>query len=135
MRRGGTVTGMVSLVTIFVVLCLTVFAVLTLSTAVRENALSQAAAEGAAAYYEADRRAVEIAAALDGRPAEADGVAITYEETEAGTLASFSVPMGEQQSLEVQILLTGGGPEVLCWKSEYSGSWTADADLPVWDGG
>lgn len=36
MRRGGTVSGAVSLVMIFAVLCLTVFSVLTLSTAVGE---------------------------------------------------------------------------------------------------
>ncbi len=42
MRRGGTVSGAVSLVMIFAVLCLTVFSVLTLSTAVGESKLAQA---------------------------------------------------------------------------------------------
>lgn len=41
MRRGGTVSGAVSLVMIFVVLCLTVFSVLTLSTAVGESKLAR----------------------------------------------------------------------------------------------
>ena len=134
MRRGGTVTGAVALVSFFVVLCLTVCSILTLSTAAREQALSQAAAEAAAAYYEADRQAVEITASLSGQPAEVNGVAITYEETEEGTVASFSVSAGENQALSVQVLLTGGSCRILCWESGYSGDWTADEDMPVWDG-
>lgn len=135
MRRGGTVNGAVSLVTMFGVLCLTVFAVLTLSTAVSEAKLSQATAEHAQDYYEADAAAVRIAAALSGRPAEAEGIPITYTETEEGTEAAFSVPVGENQELTVRILLSDGEYEILCWKSGYRGEWTVDDTLQVWDGG
>ena len=62
MKRGGGVSGAVSLVMIFCVLCLAVFAVLTLATADREAKLAEMTARSAADYYEADRRAVEIAA-------------------------------------------------------------------------
>lgn len=135
MRRGGTVNGAVSLVTIFGVLCLTVFAVLTLSTAVSEARLSQTTAEHAQAYYEADALAVRITAELDRRPAEAEGIPITYTETEDGTEAAFSVPAGENQALTVRVLLLDGEYEILCWNSGYSGEWAADDTLPVWDGG
>ena len=64
MKRGGGVSGAVSLVMIFCVLCLAVFAVLTLATADREAKLAEMTARSAADYYEADHRAVEIAAAL-----------------------------------------------------------------------
>ena len=64
MKRGGGVSGAVSLVMIFCVLCLAVFAVLTLATADRERNLAQLTAQRAEAYYEADRQATEVLAAM-----------------------------------------------------------------------
>lgn len=80
MRRGGTVSGAVSLVMIFVVLCLTVFSVLTLSTAVGESKLAQATAQHTADYYASDAQATAIAAQLGqgSRAQEIDGIAIAY---------------------------------------------------------
>lgn len=80
MRRGGTVSGAVSLVMIFAVLCLTVFSVLTLSTAVGESKLAQATAQHTADYYAADAQATAIAAQLGqgSRAQEIDGIAIAY---------------------------------------------------------
>lgn len=135
MRRGGMVNGAASLFTIFGVLCLTVFSVLTLSTAVSEARLSRAMAEHVQAYYEADALAVRITARLSGRPAEVEGVPVTYTEAERGTEASFSVPAGENQALTVRVLLLDGGYEILCWKSGYSGVWAAEDTIQVWDGG
>ena len=54
MRR-GRVSGAVSLIMIFCVLCLSVFAVLTLSTAVGEKKLTDLTAERAQDWYAADR--------------------------------------------------------------------------------
>ncbi len=64
MRRGGGLSGAVSLVMIFCVLCLSVFAVLTLSTAMNEKRLSDLAAQRTAEYFEADCRAAEIVSDL-----------------------------------------------------------------------
>ena len=135
MRRGGMVSGAASLMTIFGVLCLTVFAVLTLSTAVGEAELSRGTADHAAAYYEADARAVRITAGLSQRPAEAEGIPIAYTETERGTEASFSVPAGQNQALDIRVLLLEDGYEILCWNSGYSGEWAVEDTIPVWDGG
>ena len=46
-----------SLLVIFAVLCLTVFALLTLSTAAADSRLSQDAADAVEAYYQADSQA------------------------------------------------------------------------------
>ena len=91
MRRGGTVTGAVSLVMIFVVLCMTVFAVLTLSTAVGESRLAQATAAHVQDYYEADARATAIAAQVAAAPTapEIDGIPVEYVPSEQGTHAVF----------------------------------------------
>ena len=64
MKRGGTVCGAVSLTVIFCVLCMTVFAALTFVTANRERVLSELDAQRAAEFYQADRDATRIAAAL-----------------------------------------------------------------------
>lgn len=97
MRRGGTVSGAVSLVMIFAVLCLTVFSVLTLSTAVGESKLAQATVQHTADYYAADAQATAIAAQLGqgSRAQEIDGIAIAYTNDTEGQQAIFSVPAGE----------------------------------------
>jgi hypothetical protein len=134
MRRYGTVNGIVTLVTGFAVLCLAVFAVLTLSTAVSESRLSQVTADHVQAYYEADAQAVRITARLSERPDEVEGIPIAYTETEDGTEAEFSVPAGENQALTVRLLLRAEETEILCWKSGYSGEWVVDDNISVWDG-
>lgn len=91
MRRGGTVSGAVSLVMIFAVLCLTAFSVLTLSTAVGESKLAQATVQHTADYYAADAQATAIAAQLGqgSRAQEIDGIAIAYTNDTEGQQAIF----------------------------------------------
>ena len=132
MRRGGSVSGAVSLVMILCVLCLVVFTVLTLSTAVRERQLSELTAERAGAYYEADEQAVAAVAALrrGERPPQ---VRVTPQEGGA-ELAEFSIPAGGDQSLEVAVRLTDTDCEILRWQTVYTGSWEIDDTIEVWDG-
>lgn len=133
MRRGGNVSGAVSLVMIFCVLCLAVFAVLTLATAQREKTLSDLNARRASEYYAADAAATKISAAL--RAGETPDADVRYEETGSGTVAEFAVPFGEQR-LEVRLLLTPDGAcEVQRWACTYQGDWQTDDSIDVWDGG
>lgn len=136
MRRGGTVSGAVSLVMIFAVLCLTVFSVLTLSTAVGESKLAQATAQHTVDYYAADAQATGIAAQLrQGSRAEMiDGIAVVYTTGEHGEQAAFAVPAGENQTLSVVLLLQNQSYDILKWELEYSGDWQADQSIAVWDG-
>ena len=121
MKRGGSVSGAVSLVMIFCVLCLAVFAALTLATAERERGLSELSAQRAAEYYAADRRAVEIAAALAAGEIP-EGVA-------------FSLPAGGDLMLEVRLEISEAGEiSVLCWRTVYSGGWDVDDTITLWDG-
>ena len=131
MRRGGSVSGAVSLVMIFCVLCLVVFTVLTLSTAVRERQLSELTAERAQSFYEADEQAVSTVAALR-RGEISPEVQITQEDGAA--LAEFSIPAGGDQSLEVAVRLTDTDCEILRWQTVYTGSWEIDNTIEVWDG-
>lgn len=131
MKRGGGVSGAVSLVMIFCVLCLAVFAVLTLATADREAKLAEMTAQNAADYYEADRRAVEVAAALQRGESVSADITVTW----SGDVASFTVPIGEDQSLDAAVRVQVGKPcEILRWRTVYTGAWEPDEYLNVWDG-
>ena len=133
MKRGGGVSGAVSLVMIFCVLCLAVFSVLTIATADREAKLAEMTARNAADYYEADRQAVEIVAALQS----GDTLPTDVEITRTGNTAAFSLPVGENQALNVEVLLGGQDGrtcEILRWQTEYTGSWETDDSWAVWDG-
>ena len=62
MRRGGTVSGAVSLIVIFGVLCMAVFAALTFATANRERTFAELDARRAAEFYQADTAAADCLA-------------------------------------------------------------------------
>ena len=115
-----------SLLVIFAVLCLTVLALLSLSTVLAEKRLSDSAAEAAAAYYQADTEAERIFAAIragENCPAvaEIDG---EYR---------FAVAISENMTLEVIVQQTEMGWNVLGWQT-VSKEQTADDGLNVWNG-
>jgi len=136
MRRGGGLSGAVSLVMIFCVLCLSVFAVLTLSTAMNEKRLSDLGAQRAAEYFEADCRAAEIVSDLAaGKTPEGDVEVARTDWGEDGTLVEFSLPAGGDRTLMVQATLDGaGGHRILCWKTGYAGEWETNDIIQIWDG-
>jgi hypothetical protein len=154
----GVGVGTVSLVMIFAVLCLTVFAMLTLSTSNAEKALADRTAAFVTGYYEADTLATKIkaeiiksyrdgtlygAASLPDEPYDiigfevtiAPGVQLSYEFEENGTIfASYSCEVNEVQDLSVRLSLAGGSYTVLEWKTVYSQDWEIDDGITVWDG-
>ena len=121
-----------SLLVIFAVLCLTVFALLTLSTAAADGRLSQEAAEAVEAYYRADSQAEVLWARLRAgeRPAE-----VTETAEDAGsTLYEYTVPISQGQELRVSLRLEDGIWTVEQWQAVSTMDWQADEDLTVWDG-
>lgn len=116
-----------SLLVIFAVLCLTVFALLGLSTVQADGRLSDASAQAVAGYYEADCRAEEILAQLrSGRTPE--GV------TETNGVYAYTCPISDTQALEVQVELQGETWTVLRWQAVSTARWEADESLELWDG-
>ena len=136
MKRGGGISGAVSLVMIFCVLCLSVFAVLTLATAERERRLTDLAAGRAADYYAADAEATKIVAALvRGETPDSDVPVEIMSMDSPWDLASFSVPAGGDQMLRVELRLREDGTyDILAWKTVYTGEWKIDDHLEVWGG-
>lgn len=130
-RFSPPIVGGSSLLIIFAVLCLTVLAMLSLSTAQSNYQLSNASALGVARYYMADTEAENVLARLR-RGEMPDGV--TVEEDGAGTLCEYAVPISKTQELSVSVRLEGADWKVLRWKAVSTADWTPDDSMEVWDG-
>ena len=120
-------TGAASLIVIFTVLCMTVFSLLSLSSALADRRLSDAAAAGVQAYYEADAQAEALFARL--RAGE-----LPPQVTADGALFSYACPVSEKQQLQVQLQNENDTWTVLQWQLTAAENESQDADLPVWDG-
>lgn len=159
-RRAPIGTGTISLLVIFTILCLTTLALLSLSTAVRNQRISQrsfqltrgrTAAEGAAAAHIAQIDAVlaelerqypagdtptqqayynEAARALEDLDCQVD--------TERG-IVSFTLPINEKNNLitELQLQLPGSGPRyvIIAQTMQPSENWAPEGGGEVWQGG
>ena len=96
-----------SLLVIFAVLCLTVFALLALSTVQAGSRLSDRSAQAVLDYYQADSRAEEILARLR-RGEVPQGV-----ETEGEDLYVYACPISDTQTLMVEVRVEGQAYTVL----------------------
>ena len=125
-----------SLLVVFAVLALTVFALLSLSTVRADVRLGDAAADSVCGYYRADGKAQEILARL--RSGECPAEAELHPE-DAWTLMdryTYTVPISDTQELRVEVLVdpADGSYSVLRWEAVRSEAWTFDDSLDVWDG-
>lgn len=123
------------LMVIFLVLCLVTFATLSLTSARSDYSFSVRAAERRTQYYQACNTAEDVLAQIDDILIDTvnssgdsrnwmddlDFTRIDGEEfTEAGpdivldtgnAALSYQIPVNEKQALEVELALTGNGPE------------------------
>ena len=112
--------GVVSIMTVLLVLTLSVFSALTLTSARADLSLSRTNAGTVAAYYAADAQAARL---------YADFVSGTDDELEA------DIPMTDTQSLHLHLVRSGDGVEILAWQTvpaEDSGE--DGSHLNVFDG-
>lgn len=126
-RMEAPLVGGSSLLIIFAVLCLTVFALLGLSTVQASDRLSRVSAQAAAGYYAADSEAEAILAALRRGEVPA-GVSAE------GDLYSYTCAVSETQELHIQVRLTADGWKVLQWQAVSTAPESGDAYLSLWDG-
>ena len=126
-RFSPPVVGGSSLLTVFAVLCLTVFALLSLSTVLADGRLSDLSAQAVTDYYEADCRAEEIFAKL--RAGE-----IPAEVTETDGVYSYACPVSDTQTLLVSVQEQRTGWAVVQWKTVSTADWQEDESLNLWDG-
>lgn len=127
-RFSPPAVGGISLLVVFAVLCLTVFALLSLTTVRADSRLADASAQAVSGYYAADRQAQEILARLrmGELPEGVDAVGDTY---------SYTCPISDTQELQVEVeLRLDGSYTVLRWQAAAVGEWTIDEGLNIWDG-
>ena len=114
-----------SLLVIFAVLCLTVFALLGFSTVQADKRLADVSAQAVADYYAADTQAEEILARLrSGQIPE--GV------TRSGAVYSYCCTISATQVLQVEVC--EGTWDVLRWQAVSSTHWQPDEQMDLWNG-
>ena len=116
-----------TLLVIFAVLCLLTFSLLTLSTALSNQRLSEAGLSAVSAYYAADCAAEETIAALRAGQ-------MPEHVTQNGSTYSFSCPVSEKQTLFVVLEEQNGMLQVLQYKTVTADDAEYDETITVWDG-
>ena len=126
-------TGISALLVIFAVLCLTVFAVLSVSTVKADQSLADRAVQQTISWYEADGQAEIILAAL--RQGEVpEGVSLTGTDDRGRKIYEYTCALSATQSLQVRAAVRGQEYKILRWQLVSTTDWQADEDLNVWDG-
>lgn len=121
------IVGGVSLFVVFAVLCLSVFALLSVATARADSRMAEASVKATGNYYAADLQAQEILAQLRVGNIPA-GVSV------AGDVYSYRCPISKTQSLTVEVRVNGTDYTVIRWQTVNAGEWEADGGLTLWDG-
>lgn len=131
-RFSPPAVGGSSLLVIFAVLCLTVFAMLSLSTVLAEQRLRDRSADAVKEYYAADVEAEEILSRIRAgeRP---DGVEFN------GSAASYTCKISDTQVLAVEIVFDGlpedgADYRITRWQAVYTADWKPDTSIKVWTG-
>lgn len=129
-----------SLLVVFAVLALTVFALLSLSTVEADVRLADASAQAVTGYYAADCAAQEILARLrNGETVEGvemETAKVDYIDRPAGLerTCRYAVPISDTQELQVEVILHGADYKILRWQAVPTGKWEPDDHLDVWGG-
>ena len=118
--------GLSSVLVIFAVLCLSVFALLSVSTVRADGRLAEKSRQAVYDYYRADCCAEELLSQLrSGNVPE--GVA-----TEDG-IYRYSCALSDTQILTVEVAISDTGYEILQWQAQSTTHWQADEKLHVFN--
>lgn len=134
-RFSPPAVGGSSLLVIFAVLCLIIFALLSLSTVQAGVRLADAARSSVEGYYAADSEAEATLALLRAGDVP-DGVDVTEDGKEI--TASFTCPISDTQELQVEAVFNGelgDDYEITRWQAVPTTEGVLDQDITVWDGG
>lgn len=121
-----------SLLVAFAVLCLTVFALLSLSTVRADGRLAGASVQAVQDYYAADVQAQEILARLRNGEVPAGVTEHGYDSWHTGSRYTYTTPISDTQELQVEVILYLDGYEVLSWQAVPAGEWAPDDGLDLW---
>lgn len=149
-QSGGRANiGTSSLILIFIILCLTIFGLLSLSSAGGDWKLAEKNAEAVRGYYQADSQAVEFAAMVEEQLAQCIQAASDeeYLELVKGKLGEFyredtgslqtdiEMPYGQMLRVELEPCREEEtGYRILAWNVYHSVEYEIDQSRPVWTG-
>lgn len=133
-RSSGIGVGGASIVMVFSVLCLTIFAILSLVTARHALTLSTRAAGAVTDYYAADSLAVEIYDVLRASDAVPESVLDIKVRSQGEDCMVYTVPIDGNQELCVLLRREAEGLRILEWSVHSTGEWNPDDRILVWDG-
>ena len=123
-----SIVGSSSLLVIFAVLCLTVFALLGLSTVLADSRLLTNSSKMVMAYYSADTQAEEILAQLR------QGIIPDNVQEQNDHSYQYICLISEQQALYVHVVVYDSTWDVLQWRVITAEQAETDELLSLWDG-
>ncbi|MCI9645265.1 MAG: hypothetical protein HFH40_00355 [Lachnospiraceae bacterium] len=150
--------GTISLMMIFIVLCMVTFAALSLSSAVSDSRSGQKMSRHTEEYYAASNQAEEILAQMDGVFSSAYGKAqekegyyklvseglpdtVTAQEQEGQLEVSYQVDINDSQAIRVQLAVLppqevrqGEGQgfyKILSWQEIQTTDWEGDNSIQL----
>lgn len=139
----GVSVGLTTLVVMFAVMCLTIFAVLALSTAKQEERLAEKYAAAEAAYMAADARCASIANGFgalwkEGNESSAlqeyaEKTGATVSEDNGDMLVYYECGIDKENVLCVTLRL-GSNFLIEQWQQVPVDDWTPDMSIEVWQG-
>lgn len=135
--------GIISLMVTLTCLCLTIFSVLTLSTAFNERRLSEKSAVALQNYYQAENNCIEIANQIGKIWGEQGNVTALQAYAEENNVDcklveneiyfTYQYPIDENQALFVT-LCVGTEFEIQRWCVQATKEWEPEQSLSIWDG-
>ena len=140
----GVSVGSVSLLVIFLVLCMSIFAVLSLTTAKSELRLAEKSAQAVAGYYMADLACMEKMEQLQemvdqGATASdliraAEGFGGAARLVNGALRIEYAQQIMPGQELQAVFAAENGKVSVLSWRAIDVGPWEPDFTLNLWGG-
>ncbi|MEG1458578.1 MAG: hypothetical protein RSB37_07205 [Acetivibrio sp.] len=116
-----------SILTIFAVLCLLTFSLLTLSTAKANKKLSDKAVDAISDYYRADTEAEEILGCI--RKGEIPKQVVVNQNS-----YTYECKISDTRKLCVKVIVEGDDYHILQWKEVSTTKWESEDSLEVWGG-
>lgn len=151
LNTSGLGVGYVSVMIIFAVICLTIFAVLSFSAASSSDGFNKRSGDYLKQYYAADSAAKSRLAQLDGIAKIVMETGFFEDEFEAavseqlagvalnriadGFSAVWTEKINDRQELFVTVNFTSGGDcEIIRWQTGAVSEDSSESHLGVWDG-
>jgi hypothetical protein len=137
--KKGVGIGSASIVLVFAVLCLSIFAVISYTSALADRALADNEVRMVQRYYEADTLAELIFAELLEAviiPDTVRGVEIEYYfnwDLFVDTL-SFTLEISDAMELHVVLAVYDDTMDIITWRMRDIGGWERDETLNLFDG-